>query len=669
MSQTAKLGNDDGDYNEYLGTSVSISGNIIVGGAYKDAIGTTESGSAYIFKTSTGLWTDTTQAAVLSSSEVLPYKHFGESVSISGDNIMVGSYYDDSFSNEGAAYAYTKPSGGWITTAEAVTKLVPTIIYENEDDNYGITTAIDGNYAVIGAPNSSKERGCAYVLYYNGTTWDVQARLQADSGLTREFFGQSVSISGDNIVVGAHSEAYLGLTSSGAAYVFSKPIGGWQDMTETAKFTASDAAKNDFFGISVSISGDNIVVGAFSDDINFESTGSAYIFTKPSNGWINATQNAKLTASDGEDGDRFGHSVSISDDQIVVGAYHDQDGGAASGSAYVYSKPTLGWADMSESGKLTASDPNNSDYFGKSVSISNNTIVIGSANDDDNGSGSGSAYVFIKPGSGWANATQNAKLTASDGAASHFFGECVNISGDNIVVGAYQSNFETSVSYAGAAYVFTKPNGGWIDMDDAIKISANDVSIGQRFGASVSISGNNIVVGAYVDNQVNQNTGAAYLFEKQCDPIDLTISNDTQILTADQTGATYKWLDCNNNNTEILNATNQSYTATVAGNYAVEITVGSCVDTSACEQIIITGVYENLLQNKIEIYPNPTNGMVSINLNNQSKPTIVKLIDILGKEVAEYILTEQSNTLQLNLDNGVYYLLVEKTSQKIVVRR
>ena len=149
------------------------------------------------------------------------------------------------------------------------------------------------------------------------------------------------------------------------------------------------------------------------------------------------TQTAKLTAGDGAADDLFGRSVAISDDTIVVGAYHDDENGTDSGSAYVFVQPGGGWADMTQTAKLTAGDGAADDFFGRSVAISNDTIVVGAYGDDDNGLSSGSAYVFEKPGSGWADMIQTDKLTADDGAADDFFGLSVAISNDTIDVGSY----------------------------------------------------------------------------------------------------------------------------------------------------------------------------------------------------------------------------------------
>ena len=192
--------------------------------------------------------------------------------------------------------------------------------------------------------------------------------------------------------------------------------------------------------------GDTMVVGARMDDGSGSNSGSAYVFVKPSTGWTTTTEMAKMTASDGAAGDRFGTSVSVGGDTVVVVAYRDDDNGADSGSAYVFVRPSDGeWTTATETAKLTASDGAADDEFGWSVSVDGDTMVVGAPLDDGSGSNSGSAYVFVKPSTGWATTTETAKLTASDGAEGDRFGTSVSVGGDTIAVGAYgDDNFTGS---------------------------------------------------------------------------------------------------------------------------------------------------------------------------------------------------------------------------------
>jgi len=254
------------------------------------------------------------------------------------------------------------------------------------------------------------------------------AKLTASDGRAQDGFGASVSISGNTVAVGAYNATVVNNSGQGAAYVFTEPGSGWVDMTETAKLTASDGAAGDFFGLSISISGNTVVVGATQENTR---SGAAYVFTEPVSGWMSMTQTAKL--SDGATGDYFGGSVSVSGNTVVVGSWGTN---GRRGAAYVFTEPASGWKGMTQTAELTASDGKAGDDFGESVSISGNTVVVGATQENDTGgAGPGAAYVFTEPASGWATMTQTAKLTASDGMPRDYFGLTVSISGNTVVVG------------------------------------------------------------------------------------------------------------------------------------------------------------------------------------------------------------------------------------------
>ena len=227
-----------------------------------------------------------------------------------------------------------------------------------------------------------------------------------------------------------------GNTGQGAVYVFVKPKGGWTNATETAKLTASDGAAGDYLGgpglgsNAVGISGDTIVAGA----PGFGRAGAVYVFVKPKGGWRSETQTAKLTASDG--GGALGISVGIDGGTVVAGA-SDADGErqAGPGAAYVFVEPKGGWRSETEAAKLTASDGASGDDLGD---LGGGRREHGRRRRDDEigFSTPGAAYVFVRPRGGWRSETQTAKLTASDGAAGDWLGTGVAIRGDSIVAGA-----------------------------------------------------------------------------------------------------------------------------------------------------------------------------------------------------------------------------------------
>jgi len=257
-------------------------------------------------------------------------------------------------------------------------------------DNFGGIVSVDGDTALIGAwydDDNGADSGSAYVFTRTGTTWTQQAKLLASDGAAGDWFGYSVALSGDTALVGAVWNDDNG-NDSGSAYVFTRTGTTW---TQQAKLLASDAAAGDQFGFMVAISGDTALVGANWDDDNGDKSGSVYVFTRTGTTW---TQQQKLLASDGQAGDRFSLCfLDVSGDTALIGALGDDDMGSNSGSAYVFTRTGTTWT---QTQKIIALDGQAGDNFGYYTFLSGDTALIGAPNDDDNGANSGSAYVFTK---------------------------------------------------------------------------------------------------------------------------------------------------------------------------------------------------------------------------------------------------------------------------------
>jgi nucleoside-specific outer membrane channel protein Tsx len=372
-----KLTASDGAAGDQFGFSVAVSGDLAIVGAPSDDDNGASSGSAYLFDRSGGNWS---QVAKLTADDAAAGDLFGGSVAISGDLALVGANLDgDGGPGSGSAYVFDG-SAGWsqvakLTASDAV-----------GGDQFGSSVAISGDLALIGASlddDGGDRSGSAYVFDRLGGNWSQVAKLAASDAAAGDQFGLSVAISGDLALIGAPLDDDGG-DRSGSAYVFDRLGGNW---SQVAKLTASDAAAGDQFGLSVAISGHLALVGANLDDDGVVESGSAYVFDRLGGNW---SQVAKLTASDAANGDDFGQSVAISGHLALVGALVDDDGGDRSGSAYVFDG-SAGWNQVT---KLTASDAAAGDLFGGSVAISGNLAVIGAFVDDDNGANSGSAYTF-----------------------------------------------------------------------------------------------------------------------------------------------------------------------------------------------------------------------------------------------------------------------------------
>jgi hypothetical protein len=330
--QVAKLVAADGAANDYFGVSVSISGDYAIVGAPFDDDNVTDSGSAYIFKRDGTTWT---QQAKLTAADGAVGDSFGYSVSVSGDYAIVGAYGDDgSGGSSGSAYIFYYNGTTWIQQAKLLAS------DSGADDCFGLSVSIDGDYAIVGAYLGGWwDSGLAYIFKRSGTNWSQQATLTASDAALSEKFGFSVSISGDYAIVGAYGDDDDG-TNSGSAYIFERSGTSW---SEQVKLTAADGGESDMFGYSVSVSGDYAIVGAYGDDDNGSDSGSAYIFKRDGTSW---SQQAKLLPADGAGGGDFGISVSISGTYAIVGAYHDDDNGADSGSAYMFGKILCPTADL-----------------------------------------------------------------------------------------------------------------------------------------------------------------------------------------------------------------------------------------------------------------------------------------------------------------------------------
>jgi hypothetical protein len=383
-----------------------------------------------------------------------------------------------------------------------------------ESDNFGNSVCIWGDKAIVGSPyddDKGSGSGSAYIFRFNGTTWVQEAKLLAADGAAGDNFGQSVGICGNTAVAGAVGDDDKG-NNSGSAYIFRFNGSSWvQEM----KVVAPDGAPSNYFGQSVGVSGNTVVVGAYYDDDNGSASGSAHIYRFNGSTWAWET---KLLASDGGSGNYFGYAVGIDNNAIVIGAYGDDDNGIYSGSAYIFRFNGSSWA---EQAKLLASDGAENDYFGYSVGISGDTTIIG-AYLDNNGSDSGSAYIFRFDGSNWA---EEDKLLASDSNESDYFGRSVGIWGDTAVVGA--TGDDDMGEGSGSAYVFRFDGSSWVQDEKLLACDGADYDL---LGVSASIWGDEVVIGAMLDDDSGASSGSAYIFDLSINPSDLNSDGDVDFV-------------------------------------------------------------------------------------------------------------------------------------------
>ncbi len=451
-------------------------------------------------------------------------------------------------------------------------------------DHFGEVVAISGDTVVVAARNEASaatgvngdqtsntayQSGAVYVFVRSGTTWIQQAYLKASNAGQDDWFGTSVAISGDTLVVGSLFEGSAatgvngdqtstGAASAGAAYVFVRNGTTW---TQQAYLKASNTAAQDRFGSTVGISGDTIVVGAPGEDnvatgvngnqnnrIAHGELGAAYVFTRSGTTW---TQQAYLKASNTDGQDQFGSAVAISGDTVVVAAKEedsaatgvngDQTNNAATsaGAAYVFVRSGTTWTQQAY---LKASNTDAFDFFGEAIAISGDSIVVGASweasnakgvngdQSDDSTTKAGAAYIFTRNGTTW---TQQAYLKASNTEYQNayygsfdLFGDSVAISGDTVVVGAPLEDSNASGvngdqnnnngGDSGAAYVFSRSGTTWTQR---AYLKAGNVRVSDQFGYAVAIAGDTVVTGVpYKDYISGDDAGAAYITDLSTGP-------------------------------------------------------------------------------------------------------------------------------------------------------
>ncbi len=307
-------------------------------------------------------------------------------------------------------------------------------------------------------------------------------------------------------------------------------------MAQTAKLAPGDGDSRDEFGSTVALSADGTtaLVGAKNDeDPNGEGAGSAYVFTLANGDW---SQQTKLAAEDGDEGDWFGWSVALSADgtTALVGAKNDEDPNgealgpdSGAGSAYVFTRADGDWTQQA---KLAADHGDAHDEFGTSVALSTDgtTALVGAHFDEDpNGTkrdppdpttGAGSAYVFARANGDWS---QQAKLAADDGNPQDYFGSSVALSGDGTtaLLGAWHDE-NPNGDLAGSAYVFVRTDGDW---SQQTKLAADDGDHEDTFGGAVTLSGDGTTALVGADNDEDPNgkaddpftgAGSAYVFAR-----------------------------------------------------------------------------------------------------------------------------------------------------------
>ncbi|MBN2149291.1 MAG: FG-GAP repeat protein [Anaerolineales bacterium] len=391
-----------------------------------------------------------------------------------------------------------------------------------EYDSFGESVALSADTLVMGAPYADiggmQDTGAVYIFYRHqggADNWGQAAKLTPPDGGAGTLFGSAVALSGDILAVGALGDDVSGVADAGAVYLLSRDQGGEDNWGQVKKLTIPNAGPETYFGSVLLLSGDTLAVGCPRDDIGgAQDAGAAYVFYRDQGGADNWGQVAKLTATNAGAETYFGRSVALSGDTIVVGAQGDDVGGAEdAGAAYVFYRHQGGEDTWGQVKKLTASDVAAHDLFGQSVAINGELVLVG-ANCADIGANQnqGAAYLFARDQGGADTWGQVKKLTASDGAAHDLFGISVAINGELVLVGASYADISAN-SNQGAVVVFGRDWGGADNWGQMWKITPPFAGANDYFGNSLALSGDLLAAGMPFGNVgSNTNQGAVYLY-------------------------------------------------------------------------------------------------------------------------------------------------------------
>jgi hypothetical protein len=454
-----------------------------------------------------------------------PLESKGLALSPDGSVIFVGAAHNE------AVAVFTRPAGGWVSSDTPNATLTDATVTGAGASLLGSALALsaDGSTLVAGAYVSDlggKDRGAVVLFTRPAGGWvstkTASAILTVASNPDEAAFGFAVALSADGSTLAA---GRLGGIRK-VVQVYVKPAGGWA-TTDAPDATLSNATGVDYenFGSTLALSADGstLVAGVYADTSGSANPGVVAVFTRPAGGWASSDTPTKLSLPSGEAGDRFGNSVALSADgrTLVAGAPDNATGGAASGAAYVYTKPAGGWASSdTPDGKLFVAAGANGDLLGYALALSadGSTLVAGAANNAAGGDLRGAAYIYTKPASSWATTTTpTARLTNAAGRDYDYLGLAVALSADGSIIIASALDTAAGDTQRGARYIYTRPAGGWADTDTpAATLTAAAGADGDGFGTRLALNadGSTIVAGAPFSAGGGADRGALYSYTR-----------------------------------------------------------------------------------------------------------------------------------------------------------
>ncbi len=513
-SQTQKFIQGDGVLNDKFGERVSISGETAVVGAYKDQELGVNAGAVYVFNYVNNNWVFSQK---LFADDAASGDLFGWAVSVENNRLVVGAQGDEGFT--GSVYVFENDGSSWtqqhkLSASDGAAA-----------DAFGSDVDISGDRLLVGArfdgTTGGSAAGSAYVFDYDviNNQWDeVMPKLTASDGYLNDNFGVSVALDGDYAIIGAWADDDNG-SSSGAAYIFNYDGTNWYQYP---KLLPADIDSGDFFGLDVDIQGQWAIIGAPGDDEMGLTVGSVYVYQIDTGTWV---QFQKLTAGvDAAGFDGYGRSISIDGNKLLISSYADDDVGLNSGSVYSYQYSGIWFLGR----KLNALDGSDGALFGSAVAISGNKALIGALGDDNNWIDDGAAYIFNVAArydlkinlTGFEATTISSMLTVKNG------NETLSFSGDGVQVLsnlADNSTYDVSIielpRRPRQTCVFDDPNTGTImGADVTINMTCTTVQYNLSVRVYDLAPGNSIeVTNNMGDNLILDNNGEIKTFPTKID--------------------------------------------------------------------------------------------------------------------------------------------------------
>ena len=571
--------------------------------------------------------------------------------------------------------------------------------------NYGYTVTISGDYAAVQASGQSNpsvslvsNAGAVYVLHFIAGNWSQVKVIYSPHQTASGFFGLSLALTNDYLVIGSQDKS----GSSTAAYLYGKNEGGANQWGFLKEFTLPTSLNNNIIGTQVAISGQNIIIGNPSEPNAAGKTlaGSVSIYNENQGGTKKWGLVNKFTNSGAATGDVLGTAVSISGDYAVASAFGEN---TSTGAAYVYKRnsETAQWTQIK---KLTSSTPIQSEFFGNSVSLNGEYVVVGAYGDGRDGQGTnaqfnaGSAYIFSKGKNGADNWGLIKKITASDRSAGDMFANSVSISGNYVVAGAPAEGVGAE-DYFGAAYIFKKDQGGTDSWGEVQKLTGTTRSLYDQFGNSVSISGGKIITASPLEDFTANNTsradaGVAYIIGIQGGlPVTLVSfeanKSEGQALlkwsTSSETNSDFFAIERSTRGIiwETLDKVEASQESTSLKNYSyldIKPNTGENLyrlkmidrDGSFAQSRIRSLTFSS--SDYVILYPNPVSGRLYLTSQISDKIESVSLVNVTGQLVAQFSNITKEGLPISHLASGMYSVLIKKTDgstqfQKVIVVR